>query len=257
MNNWIHALPLGWMALVIFGATFLVAAAIYAIVMKLATEDRTRAFKGVSAGLLSPLGVIFGLLVAFLAAQVWGDIDRGRAAVNHEASALRGVVLLSRAFPGETQTRVRTLIDKHVDDVLNVEWPAMAGRRATLAMIPTPLAEVLELTLTMPITGEGQAAAQREIVSTIDAALDARRQRLLISNAQINLVKWLALFIQAICTLTTIAMVHCDNRASARIALGLFGTAIAVCIFLLAAHDRPFTGSLSVSPAALRQVRPD
>src|SRR5262245_58927480 len=121
MSNWIHALPLVWMALVIFGLTFLVTAAIYAIVMKLATEDRAKAFKGVSAGLLSPLGVIFGLLVAFLAAQVWGDIDRGAAAVNHEASALRAVALLSRAFPEETQTRVRTLIDKHVDDVLNVE----------------------------------------------------------------------------------------------------------------------------------------
>jgi len=30
-----------------------------------------------------------------------------------------------------------------------------------------------------------------------------------------------------------------------------------VCIFLLVAHDRPFTGGLSVSPAPLLNVRPD
>jgi hypothetical protein len=52
-------------------------------------------------------------------------------------------------------------------------------------------------------------------------------------------------------------MVHSDNRAAARIAMGLFATASAVCIFLLVAHDRPFTGELSVSPAPLLNVRPD
>ena len=57
--------------------------------------------------------------------------------------------------------------------------------------------------------------------------------------------------------MTGIAMVHSDNRAAARIAMGLFGTASAVCIFLLVAHDRPFTGALSVSPTPLVNVRPD
>jgi hypothetical protein len=40
-------------------------------------------------------------------------------------------------------------------------------------------------------------------------------------------------------------------------ALGLFSTAIAVCILLIVAHDRPFTGQLAVSPAALLQVEPE
>ena len=52
-------------------------------------------------------------------------------------------------------------------------------------------------------------------------------------------------------------MVHCDNRQSAGLALGLFSSAIAVCILLLTAHDRPFTGHLAVRPAALLQVMPD
>ncbi len=47
MSDWIHALPLGWMALLVFGGTALVTSAIYRIVIRLATEDRARAFKGV------------------------------------------------------------------------------------------------------------------------------------------------------------------------------------------------------------------
>jgi hypothetical protein len=44
---------------------------------------------------------------------------------------------------------------------------------------------------------------------------------------------------------------YSDNRVASRIALGLFSTAIAVCLLLLASHDRPFTGQLSISPALL------
>jgi len=42
------------------------------------------------------MGIVFGLYLAFTAAQVWGDIDRATAAVNREASALSAIVILAR-----------------------------------------------------------------------------------------------------------------------------------------------------------------
>ena len=68
-----------WMALVVFGFTYLVAAAIYAIVTVLAVAERARSFKAISPGLLPPLGIIFGLFVVFTAAQVWTDDEKARA----------------------------------------------------------------------------------------------------------------------------------------------------------------------------------
>jgi hypothetical protein len=257
MSDWVHTLPVGWMAVVVFGGTYLGAAAIYSLVMTLAVGERARAFKGVSPGLLPPLGIIFGLLVAFIAAQVWGDVDRANTAVNREASALRAVVLLSGSFPGEAEGRLRGLIRQHIQEALTEEWPAMARRRATLRVIPVPLAEALQTTLTLSTHGEGQAAAQREIVAALENALDARRQRILVSQSGVNSVKWISLIIQAICTLTAIAMVHSDNRVTAALAIGIFATAVAVCILLITAHDRPFTGQVSVPPAVLLQVRPE
>jgi hypothetical protein len=63
VDDWLHNLPVIWMAVVVFGVTYLIAAAIYAVVMVLATGERARAFKAVSPGILSPLGVLFGLFV--------------------------------------------------------------------------------------------------------------------------------------------------------------------------------------------------
>src|SRR5438876_6926174 len=48
-----------------------------------------------------------------------------------------------------------------------------------------------------------------------------------------------------------------ENRVTAGLATGLFSTAVAVCILLIAAHGRPFTGQVSVGPAVLLQVHPE
>ena len=62
--------------------------------------------------------------------------------------------------------------------------------------------------------------------------------------------------IQAACTLAAIAMVHCENRRAGRLAMGLFSTSVAVCILLIVAHDRPFSGPNAVDPSPLLQVQP-
>jgi len=256
MIDWLHNLPLGWMALVVFVVTYLVAAGIYWLVMALAVGERARAFKAISPGMLPPLGIIFGLLVAFIAAQVWGDLDRAHAAVNREASALRAIVLLAASFPGEPETRLRALVHRQIEDAVTQEWPAMARRRATLTMTPAPLAEALQVSLALTPRGDGQVAAQREILAAVENAFDARRQRILVSQSTVNWVKWTALLVQAVCTLLAIAMVHSDNRASAALAMGLFATGVAVSVVLISSHDRPFSGDLSVGPDVLLQVLP-
>jgi hypothetical protein len=256
MSDWIHGLPIALIALLVFAATYAVAALVLTIVLRLARGDRLRDFKGVSTGLLSPLGVIFGLLVAFLAAQIWGDVDRANTAVNREASALRAVVLLSPSFPGEAGGRLRELVREQTHYAASVEWPAMARKEVSLSMIPVPLAHALQTAIALSPRGEGQLAAQREIVSALENALDARRQRILVSRSEVNWVKWMSLIVQAVITLIAVALVHSDNRATARLALGLFSTSMAVCILLLLSHDRPFTGQLSVKPTVLLQVQP-
>jgi hypothetical protein len=245
------------MALLIFGATYLVAAGIYWIVMALAVGGRARAFKAVSPGMLPPLGILYGLLAAFLAAQVWDDQERAQAAVNHEASALRAVVLLVARFPGEPEARMRALVRHHIETAVTQEWPAMARHRTSLTMIPGPLAEALQLALSLTPHGEGQVVAQREIVASLQSALDARRQRIIISEEAVNWVKWTGLILEAICMLLAIAVVHSDNRGSAAVAMAIFATGVAVSLVLIAAHNRPFTGQISIGPDLLRQVIPD
>ena len=177
MSDWLLNLPVLWMGALILGVIYLFAAGLYLLITALAVGERARAFKGISPGILPPLAIIFALLVGFLAAQVWSDADRASTAVNREASALRAAVLLAAGFPGEPEARLRDLIRRYIQDAVTQEWPAMARRNATLAIAPAGLAEALRLTLSLTPRSEGQVAAQREMLASLQNALEARRQR--------------------------------------------------------------------------------
>jgi hypothetical protein len=75
------------------------------------------------------LGILFALLVGFIAVEVWNNYDKAKVAVASEASALRAVVLLARTFPEEQKTRIHALIDRHIETAVNEGWPAMAQHR--------------------------------------------------------------------------------------------------------------------------------
>ena len=68
MNDWFHELPVPWMAMLVFSITYLLALGIHAGIAALARSGRAKSFKSVSPGMLPPLGIIFGLFVAFIAA---------------------------------------------------------------------------------------------------------------------------------------------------------------------------------------------
>ena len=237
--DWLLNLPIPALTLVILAAVYLVTAGIYLAITRLAVGERTRTFKAISPGMLPPLSVVFALLVGFLAAQVWSDADRAHTAVNREAGALRAVVILAGAFPGETESRLRDLVRGHIQDAVNDEWPAMSRHAATLTLIPPRLADSLTLVLALDPKSAGQQVAQRELVQSIETALDARRQRIILSESSINWVKWVVLLVQAALTLLAVAMVHSDNRAANRIILGIFATGVGVAVVLIASNSRP------------------
>jgi hypothetical protein len=257
MNNWILNLPVLWIGALILAGTYLVTAGIYLLVTKLAVGDRAVAFKSISPGMLPPIATIFALLVGFLAAQDWNQRERASAAVNREASSLRAVVLLAAAFPGEPESRLRHLVRDHIQDAVAREWPAMARQDVTLTIAPPKLTQALRLALSLTPQKDGQIAAQRELVAWLGNALDARRQRIILSGSSLDWVKWTVLYVLAGLTLITIAMVHSGNPTANRIILGIFSTGVGVAVLLIVSHSRAFTGEMGVTPSVLLQVMPE
>jgi hypothetical protein len=206
--------------------------------------------------MLPVLGTIFALLVAFVAVQVWNDFDKAKLAVATEATALRAVDVFAETLPDEQKMQLRALMSRHIEEAVNREWPAMAHERLTLASLSTHLVAAQRLTVLMKPQDESQRTAQREIVAALHRALDARCQRIIISQSEVGPVRWAAILLMGFCALIAIAIVHSDNRLTCAIAVALFATGFALSSLLIAAYSRPFTGEISVKPDLLQEVVP-
>jgi hypothetical protein len=256
MVDWLPNLPVVWIGLVVLVGMALLTAVIYAVVMRLAEGDRAAALKAISPGMLPPMGILFALIVGFLAVGVWGNVARAEEAVADQASALRSVVILSDDLPPRTRARMRALVRSEIENAVNREWPAMQEQRADLTAIPAALADALHLAVGLNPRSDGEATVQRELVASIQDALDARRQRIIVSESSIDAVKWAAVLALALLTLCAIGLVHSDNRTTTRFAMGLFAVAVAVVLTMLAAQNQPFAGQLGIDPDVLEEVLP-
>jgi hypothetical protein len=131
----------------------------------------------------------------------------------------------------------------------------MAHRQATLSTLrANAMIEALQDVLSLKPADDSQRTAQPEIMKALETAMEARRQRIVVSQSSVGTVKWAGIVLQALCTLIAIAMVHSDNRLACAIAMTLFATGVALSLLLIAAYSRPFTGEISVKPDLLRQV---
>jgi hypothetical protein len=127
----------------------------------------------------------------------------------------------------------------------------MAQQRMTLETLPTDLIAALHGTLALKPADDSQRAAQSEMMKELHTALDARRQRIVISESALGTVKWVGILLQGLCTLVAIAVVHSDNRLARALTLTLFAIGVALSVLLIAAYSRPFT---SIGPDLLKQV---
>ena len=255
MGDWLLTLPVLSMAVVVFAAIYLLAAGVYWVVTRLAVTIEPGPSRRSHPECCRHWASFSRCWLASSPSRSGTISTKAKGAVASEASALRAVVLLAGNFPEEQKTRIYALVDRHIDEAINKEWPAMARHRASLStMRANALIEALHEVLTLKPADDSQRAAQSEMMEAIEAALDARRQRIVVSQSSVGRVKWAGILLQELCTLIAIAMVHSDNRLACAIAMTLFATGIALSLLLIGAYSRPFTGEISVRPDLLSQV---
>jgi hypothetical protein len=133
----------------------------------------------------------------------------------------------------------------------------MLHGRANLRHLPPGLSDALTTLLSSNLQGSGQQEAQERATNAVDAALQARRDRILLSQAAISPPQWIVIIVLDALILITIAMVHVRRHTTTAINMLIFSTAVAACLVLLLINDRPFTaGGITVQQTVLHEVSP-
>jgi hypothetical protein len=253
MQGWFAAW-LAWPVFAVFASLFLVYLAVAAALVWLSFRSPASAFiqtlKGVVAPFFSSTAVIFGLLIAFLANDIWDRNKQAERIVAIESETLIALYSLSAASGGDN-TGLRTAIRAYVSAVINDEWPQLAlqerSSKADAAM------NALLQEVARPTSGK-DASVQRTMLDMALRVQTAHEDRIALANDRTVATKWLAVLLLAFITQVSIAVVHLERPRPQMTALVVFTVAAVLLLGLLAVHEAPFEPPVFVPPGPIADV---
>ena len=255
MFVWVESQSTMVIALLGFAFCYGLAAVIFVASRVASRWPIAKEFQAITPGAFSPLGTITGLLIAFLAVRVWTNFDHADAYIAQEASAVREAVLLADMLPADTGNAVCDGAKTYLEFAEIEDWPAMAEGRANLRRLPPGLPTAIRSLVAFAPATEGQKTAQQRAIGAITQALEARRNRIFLSEAAIAPIQWIVVLISHGLILLTLGMVHIDRRWTAAASMLIVSTAVAASLVLLMDYDRPLgLGGIKLEPVALREI---
>ena len=252
MLLWIESQPAMVIALIAFGACYLCAAIIFVIARVFVTQRIANELKATTPVMLTPLSVLTGLVIAFVASRIWINLDHANAVVRDEARNIEEIVTLAERLPQKVQTEMRQAVGRYLQFTREYAWPAMLSGGAKMRASVPGLTDAMSTLLSFVPENPGQQIAQQRAMVAIEQALDARRHRILLSEASVLPMQWIVILVLATLMLVTVSIVHIERPHAMAVNLCILSTALGVCLMLLLVNDRPFSaGGFQVGPDSL------
>jgi hypothetical protein len=253
MQSWFAAW-LAWPVVLVFASLFLVYLGAAALITWLCffspLRERIQGFKGVVAPFFSSTAVIFGLLIAFLANDIWDRNKQAERIVAIESETLISLFSLSAASGGDNQ-RLRAAIRAYVDAVVQDEWPRLA-RQQRSSRTDTAVNALLQ-EVAQPGNAK-DASVQRTMLDMVLKVHAAHEDRIALAFDRTVVTKWLAVLLLALITQISIAVVHLEKPRPQVAALVIFTLAAVLLLGLLAIHEAPFEPPVFVPPGPIADV---
>jgi len=206
-------------------------------------------------GLVAPyfgsIGILFGLLTGFLAADISDRNRQAVRAVQSESEALTSMHALSIASVSD-MAEIRGKIRAYAQSVVADEWTP-AG------MTPSPKTEAALTALMQSVAdpklaAESSNAVHSALVNLSLRVAGARTDRLALGIDRSSDLKWISVLFLCLMTQIALGMVHLEKPRAQATALTLFTLAAVIALGLIAEQEAPFDGALQISRSPIDSV---
>jgi hypothetical protein len=201
----------------------------------------------VSGFILATVGVVYAVLLAFIAVAVWQDFDQADRLVQTEANLVGDLYRNTAAMPDAAAQKLRHYLFVYAETVVQDEWPAlMAGHEE--AAEGWQLLDVFHLELVQLHAQDlGTAFLQAGMVRTLNELYDARRGRFHAAAANLPSILWWNLLAGAAILMLFTYLFGPPNLVMHAAMVGLLGATIGLVLALILLLDHPFRGQNHVS----------
>lgn len=254
MIAFLTAAPLWLSALVLVGLTTAIAMIGPIVVRRFVTFEKLSINNEVAGFKFATVGVLYAVLLAFAIILVWEKYNDADATVAKEAGAIATLYHLSQGLGDAPGGAFRGALTQYLKSAIADEWPSMD--RGQKSVVTQAALDNLYTTL-LNVAPAGNTALMSEIFYQLDVTTQARRARLLASEGAVPGVIWAVLFMGAVVTFTFTLFFGSENLRAQTLMTGLLAILIFSQMLIIVAIDRPFSGTVKVTPEALSDVLRD
>jgi hypothetical protein len=253
IDAWL-TLPVPLMLLAVGGFYALTAVALYWLCFGRRTRQWMLTFNGAVAELFGAIMVIYGILIGFVAGDVWDGWRQANAAVQSEGASLAMLNELASASGLEIDA-LRRDIRVYVAAVTDKEWLAMGESGSPAPEASQALGALLKTVAAMQHDPKDpNARFDNLLLDTAQKIQTARATRLALSAPGSEGVKWACVLVLALMGQISIAMLHLDRARPHIAAMAILTTSMVLIMVLIAASEGPFQPPIYVPNDAIARV---
>ena len=249
-------LPLWLSGLLLIGLPTLLAMVGPILIRRRLGLERLRTNNEVAGFKFATVGVLYAVLLAFAVIVVWEKFGDAEDHVEQEAGAAASIYRLSAGIGGETGTRLRDGMSAYLNVAIAEDWPAMEHGRGSRE-VTHALNVLYQDALAFKPTDQQGAVLLAETLHQLNLVTQARRERLVVAAGIVPGILWFVLLFGAVVTVGFTFFFATENLRAQTAMTGALSTLVFSGLLIIVAIDRPFAGTVKVTPEALSAVLHD
>jgi hypothetical protein len=223
------------------------------LVRRSVTLSTLESHNQVAGYIYSVVGVVYAVLLAFIAIVVWQQHTQVQSQVEQEANQLGDLYRNAHVFPQEVRTRLQNQIRAYSRIVMEKEWPAMAkGETSTDAW--AAYNQLWRTYQQLETRNDHEKVWYAKSLDQLDQLGDYRRLRLLSNRAAVPALMWVVLLATGVITIGFSFFFGTANSSAQVLMIAALSATVGLVLFLIWALNHPFAGLVRVEPAAFYQL---
>lgn len=205
------------------------------------------------AGYFAVIGVVYGVISAFVIFLVWGDFEEARQNVAREANQIVDLYLITRSLPPPFPEKMKQRLLDYTHKVAEIEWDLLAEGKSdpTADQAYRALWQAFE---EVQMTNPREIEVYSRALGQMNDLSDSRRLRIHASRATIPPMIWAILLSGAVITIFFSYFFEMKRFVMQACLTAGLTTSVVLMLFLILSLDRPFTGDIRIAADPFRTV---
>jgi hypothetical protein len=247
---WFEQIPLIPGAIIVIGGFVLLSLILARIVKMILPGELLREHNELAGFIFAVIGVIYAVILGFVAVGVWDRFVDADNRTYDEASAITAIYRDAGSFTNWQQ--LRRDVRSYVHYTIEEGWPALAAGHP---LPDTVSAEHLSRDVHhTPVNNLREAAVFGHMIERTSEALLDRDARVTEDSSGLNGVMWLVVFVGGFVTVAFSYLFGFQRTVMQTLMIGTLAFLIGLVMFLTMSLDYPFRGAIRVGPDAFERA---